>query len=88
MATLTARIHRDAASLRQMVTAYGHDVKQNSCVQACWDADRLDLWRVNIKPDTQYLCTSYAMRDVVIEDAYALLYASAKVFDDRALRET
>lgn len=26
-------------------------------VQCCWDADRLDLWRIGKTPDPQYLCT-------------------------------
>mgnify|MGYP003655686860 CR=1 FL=1 len=26
-------------------------------VRTCWDADRLDLGRVGIKPDAKYLCT-------------------------------
>lgn len=29
-------------------------------VQTCWDADRLDLWRVSIIPHDRYLCTSAA----------------------------
>lgn len=32
-------------------------------VQVCWDSDRLDLGRVNIKPDARRLCTQPA-RDV------------------------
>lgn len=39
-------------------------------VQACWDADRLDLGRVGIRPDPQYLCTTYARRLEVVEAAY------------------
>lgn len=29
-------------------------------VQACWDADRLDLWRVGTVPDPDRLCTAAA----------------------------
>jgi uncharacterized protein len=29
-------------------------------VQTCWDADRLDLGRVDIQPDPRYLCTAAA----------------------------
>lgn len=29
-------------------------------IQTCWDADRLDLGRVGIAPDVQYLCTEPA----------------------------
>lgn len=39
-------------------------------VQACWDADRLDLGRVGVRPDPLYLCTAYAQRPDVIEAAY------------------
>ena len=39
-------------------------------VQACWDADRLDLGRVGVRPDPRYLCTSYAKHADVIEFAY------------------
>ena len=30
-------------------------------VQACWDADRLDLGRVGIRPRAEYLCTAAAV---------------------------
>lgn len=39
-------------------------------IQACWDADRLDLGRVGVRPDRRYLCTTYAQRPDVIEAAY------------------
>lgn len=39
-------------------------------VQACWDADRLDLGRVGVRPDPDFLCTNYAKRPEVIEAAY------------------
>jgi uncharacterized protein len=29
-------------------------------IQTCWDADRLDIGRVGIKPDPRYLCTTIA----------------------------
>ena len=29
-------------------------------VQTCWDADRLDLWRIGVAPDPEKLCTSVA----------------------------
>jgi uncharacterized protein len=29
-------------------------------VQTCWDADRLDLGRIGIRPNPRYLCTSAA----------------------------
>ena len=39
-------------------------------VQTCWDSDRLDLGRVGIKPSSDRLCTEFAKRSVVIEEAY------------------
>ena len=38
----------------------------NLTVQTCWDADRLDLGRVNITIDHKYLCTSAAKQDNVL----------------------
>lgn len=35
-------------------------------VQTCWDADRLDLGRVGIRPATEYLCTDAAKTTEVI----------------------
>ncbi len=47
-----------------LVTACVHHTdgrtKGDVTVQTCWDADRLDLWRVLIVPDEAYLCTSAA----------------------------
>ena len=39
-------------------------------VQTCWDADRLDLGRVGIKPSSRYLCTEEAKNPVMLEWAY------------------
>ena len=39
-------------------------------VQVCWDADRLDLGRVGIKPAPQRLCTASAKSVDVLEAAY------------------
>jgi uncharacterized protein len=39
-------------------------------VQTCWDADRLDLGRVWIRPEPRYLCTEFAQRANTIEWAY------------------
>ena len=36
-------------------------------IQCCWDSDRLDLGRVGIRPDPNYLCTEHAKRPDVIE---------------------
>jgi uncharacterized protein len=40
-------------------------------VQTCWDADRLDLGRVGVRPRPQYLCTDAAKNPSMIEWAYA-----------------
>ncbi len=45
-------------------------IEANITVQTCWDADRLDLGRIGIKPDPRYLCTSIARDQTVIEWAY------------------
>lgn len=39
-------------------------------VLTCWDADRLDLGRVGIKPDPGRLCTAAARDPVLLEWAY------------------
>ena len=39
-------------------------------VQTCWDADRLDLGRIGIKPLAEKLCTQAAKNPEVIEWAY------------------
>jgi uncharacterized protein len=39
-------------------------------VQVCWDADRLDLGRIGVKPDVRYLCTSAAKEPEMIEWAF------------------
>ena len=40
-------------------------------VQTCWDADRLDLGRIGIRPDPHRLCTSAAREPATIEWALA-----------------
>ncbi len=39
-------------------------------VLTCWDADRLDLGRVRVRPQPRYLCTAYARKKETIEWAY------------------
>ena len=46
----------------------GH-TEADAAVRACWDADRLDLWRVGIEPRAKYLCTAHAKKEHVIERA-------------------
>ena len=35
-------------------------------IQTCWDADRLDLWRLGIKPDPFFLNTEFAKQEKTI----------------------
>jgi len=35
-------------------------IPDNSTIATCWDADRLDLWRLNIEPNPQFLYTEFA----------------------------
>ncbi|MBU1568582.1 MAG: hypothetical protein KJ630_23515 [Proteobacteria bacterium] len=44
-----------------------HDVIS---VQACFDSDRLDLWRIGVKPDPEFLCTPMGKLPATIEAAY------------------
>lgn len=39
-------------------------------VQTCWDADRLDLGRIGIRPEVNYLCTAAAKDPAMIAWAY------------------
>ncbi len=41
--------------------------KGDITVLTCWDADRLDLGRVGIRPDPRYLCTAFAREEGTIE---------------------
>lgn len=36
-------------------------------VQTCWDADRLDLGRIGVRPKPRYLCTPAAREPAMIE---------------------
>ena len=38
--------------------------------RTCWDADRLDLGRVGVRPNPKYLCTDYGKKSDTIEWAY------------------
>ncbi len=39
-------------------------------IQACWDADRLDLGRIGVRPNPEFLCTDAAKRPEIIDWAY------------------
>lgn len=49
-------------------TARTHDALT---VKICWDADRLDLGRVGIRPEPRRLCTKFAKEPSTIHWAYA-----------------
>lgn len=57
-------------------------------VQTCWDADRLDLGRVGIRPDPRYLCTTAARRTEMIEWAHARSLASRIALKGRTQRRS
>jgi uncharacterized protein len=40
--------------------------KDDITIQTCWDADRLDLWRVGVMPDKELLSTDFAKQSVLI----------------------
>lgn len=79
-ANLARRIRGEYISLSNedfelLVTACVHHTagrtEGNVTVQTCWDADRLDLWRVFIIPEASLLCTTAARDDVMQEWARA-----------------
>jgi uncharacterized protein len=45
-------------------------IEAHITVQTCWDADRLDLGRVGIRPDARRLCTDAAKEASMIKWAY------------------
>jgi len=45
-------------------------IEADITVQTCWDADRLDLGRIGVKPEARYLCTSVAREPAMIEWAF------------------
>jgi uncharacterized protein len=47
-------------------------------IQTCWDADRLDLGRIGVRPNPRYLCTEAAKDPAVIEWAFRRSQASNK----------
>jgi uncharacterized protein len=61
-------------SLRLLAYACAHHsdglTEGDITVQTCWDADRLDLGRIAIRPDPAYLCTEAAKESAMIEWAF------------------
>lgn len=49
-----------------------HAESDDITIQTCWDADRLDLWRVNNEPDPNLLYTDIAKKEEAIEYARKL----------------
>ena len=45
-------------------------ISDDPTIATCWDADRLDLGRVGIRPDPKYLCTAAARDPRTIAWAY------------------
>ena len=46
----------------------GH-MEGDPTIQACWDADRLDLWRVGVTPDPKRLATQIARSNQIFIEA-------------------
>jgi uncharacterized protein len=46
------------------------DLHHDVTIATCWDADRLDLGRVGIRPQPSRLCTVAAKDGALIERAY------------------
>ncbi|MBK7949059.1 MAG: hypothetical protein IPK00_10000 [Deltaproteobacteria bacterium] len=55
----------------------GH-VEGEPALRACWDADRLDLGRVGIRPDPAYLCTDSARDPRTIAAAVRRTHAARR----------
>ena len=63
----------DAEQLLLTAACEGHSrngAKAEATIATCWDADRLDLGRVGIRPDPARLCTAPAKDYKLIEWAY------------------
>ena len=63
-----------AEKLECLVYACAHHsdglIEADVTVQTCWDADRLDLGRIGVRPDPRHLCTEAAQDPAVIEWAF------------------
>lgn len=62
-----------AATALLQAACRGHSdgyIEADITVQVCWDADRLDLGRVGMRPDARRLCTPMAKTESVIEHAW------------------
>ncbi len=63
-------LHLDPSRAALLESAcFGHTnggVSVDATVGSCWDADRLDLWRVGLTPDRRYLSTGAALEPATI----------------------
>jgi len=70
-----ALIHLPAVDLELLAYACAYHtrglIEADVTVQTCWDADRLDLGRIGIRPEPTRLCTPAARDPVVIEWGWA-----------------
>lgn len=71
---LGAGLDLDGHDFELLVTACRHHsdglMTGDVTILTCWDADRLDLGRVGIKPNPRHLCTEAARDPRMIEWAY------------------
>lgn len=69
----------DASAFEHLCEAMRHHsdghTKADPALRACWDADRLDLLRVGIRPAPHRLCTEYARRPEVLQRANRMAQA-------------
>ena len=70
----TRVVHKALAEVRHLAESMDVD----PALRACWDADRLDLWRVGIDPDPERLCTAHARKPEVLMRANRLAEASSR----------
>lgn len=59
---------------KAMIACEGHTSvlhHEDIDIATCWDADRLDLYRVGVKPDPEYLNTEFAKNAINISHATA-----------------
>ena len=76
-------LHLDSSGLDLLVYACAFHseglTEADLTVQTCWDADRLDLGRVGIKPRAERLCTPEARNREFLEEAYERSLVAAGV---------
>src|SRR3989344_5191788 len=66
-----------ASQLNNLITACKFhsqsEIKpDNITIATCWDADRLDLWRLGATPDPEFLFSDYAKTNKSFEFSYGL----------------